>query len=206
MRENNNYRTRLDEGRVEEVLKDMGLTQALENFLMLPALMDMYHDLFIGSCEGLKAMIEDMPEEIRETLMGRLNEEYETAESIFTNKAIDEFKQTLAEINCVNCALLGNGSGVTTCYKLALEEGSEFLKAAAADIAEETLDDFVKAFKTSWMIHLPHVEDQDTLKAILKAALGDEIPDLEGCTVVPVNLAEMLHDMADDEGDGSDDE
>lgn len=204
MYDNNNW-TRLDEGRVEEVLKDLGLTQALDNFLMQPGMMDMYHDLFVGSCAGLKDMIKDMPEEVRETLLKRLADEYETAEHLFTDSAINEFKLTLAEINCVNSQLLGNGSGVVLCYKLALESGSEQLKANAADIAEACLDEFVKAFKTSWLIHLPHIEDQDTIKAILKAALGDEAPDLDGCTVVPINQAEMLRYMADEgEGDEGD--
>lgn len=200
MRENNNW-TRLDEERVEEVLTGMGLTQAVDNFLMLPALMDMFHNLFVGSCDGLKALIEGMPEEIRETLMGRLTDEYETAEPVFTNMVIAEFKETLAEINCVNNYMLGNNSGVALCYKMALEEGSESLKAAAENAAEEVLDKFVDAFKKSWMIHLPGVTDQETMKAILKEAMGDEIPDLDGCVVVPVNMEDVLRGMSDEDED-----
>lgn len=199
MRENNNKWTRLDEERVEEVLSEMGLTQAVNTFLMLPALMDMYHDLFVGSCDGLKALIEGMPEEIRETLLGRLTDEYETAESVFTNMAIAEFKETLAEIGCVNNHMLGDNSGVILCYKTALEAGAESLKTAARDVAEETLDDFVDAFKKSWMAHLSKVDDQESMKAILKAALGDEIPDLEGCIVVPVNMTVMADEDEDED-------
>lgn len=204
MYDNNNW-TRLDEGRVEEVLKDLGLTQALDDFLMMPGMMDMYHDLFVSSCAGLKDMIKDMPEEVREILLKRLADEYETAEHLFTDSAVNEFKLTLVEINCINSQLLGDGSGVVMCYKQALEAGSEQLKANATDIAEMCLDEFVKAFKKSWLIHLPHIEDQDTIKAILKAALGDEAPDLDACTVVPINLAEMLSYLAG-EGEGDEDD
>ena len=197
----NNNGTRQNDITVEEVLQRQGLTQAVDNFLMLPGMMDMYHDLFVGSCEGLKAMVGDMPEEARAVLLPRVSEEYETAEGPFTELATGEFKKLIASMMLFNQEILGDVSGVALCYKMALESGSDALKATAGDVAEKELDGMLDAFKKSWLIHMHtgDVKDQDSMRAILKAAMGEDLPHIDECTVVPVNLNEVLHAMQAEE-------
>ena len=201
MLKENNKGTRQDGINVEEVLQRQGLTQAVDNFLMRPELMDMYHELFAGSCDGLKAMVGDMPEEARAVLLPRVSEEYETAEALFTNIAIGEFKKLLASVILYNQAILGDVSGVVLCYKSALENGSEALKETASNVAENELEDMLDVFKKTWMIHMytGEVKEQDSMRAILKAAMGEDLPHIDECTVVPVDLNKVLRAMQAEE-------
>lgn len=195
----NNDWTRLEEGAAGEYLEKLGLTQALDSFLFTPDMYDLYHVLYVGSCDGLKACIQDMPECVRETLMKRMDG-YEDAESFFIDAAIEEFKAHLATLLAANEYTLGDVSGIVQCYKDALEGSSKHLENLAMELAGESLDYMIQAYKKTWLTVLRDVEDQEDKKVILKAALGDDIPDLEHCVVIEVDASKMFGDD-EEEGD-----
>lgn len=204
----NNWTRPEDDGALDAYLEKLGLTQALDSFLSTPKMNDMYHEMFVGSCDGLKACIETLPESVRAVLLEKM-EVYESAETAFVNRSIVDFKEHMATLMGANEYTLGDASGVVQCYKTALENHAESLENLAMELAGEQLDYLVDSYKKIWLSVLRDVESQEDKFAILKAALGNDIPegiDLEKCVVIEVDASKMFGHDEDDTEEGEDEE
>lgn len=205
--QNNNGTSHEEVVNVEEYLEKLGLTQAVDAFLFKPDMHDLYHNLFVGSCEDLKAQAESMPEDIRDILLERMDN-YESVENVFIEASICRFKKYLAEVIYLNEDLMGDVTGVAQCYKVALEAHSDALEKSAMEVAESIMEDLVESYKSTWLGYLRDVDNHESKKAILSVVLGDKIPGIENSIVVEVDVGELMraHEAEDDEDDGKDGE
>lgn len=181
-----------EEKSLDGYLEALGLTQALDKFLSSEVLNDLYRTLFIGGCDGLKAKIDTMPESVKSILLKAM-EGCEEAVPFFTAAAKAEFKSHIAGVMAANEYTLGDVSGVTFLYQVALEGAMQSVMDVATDIATEILEEILDSYKQEWLDIIPNIDDEEGVKAILDEALGEDSSELDDCMVVEVVMPGLMH-------------
>lgn len=93
-----------------------------------------------------------------------------------------------------------------TIYQNNLENNDPVLLNLARECAEQVLEDVVDSFQKSLMMLMQYAETNEERVAIIKMALGDEIPDMpDDCLVIPIDGSELLHAIMGS-GDGDEDD
>ena len=186
--EMNNRENNHQEMTVQEFLQQMGIAPAVENFLGNNKINDLLNEVHGAGCLELAELIKTMPAAIQETLNQRL-EGFEGQVDDYIDAVFEIFREALASHLSATTEVLSPTAAtkVAQIYQEELDSSSESLFQMMCELADETFEVGKDAFKKSWILHMNDLDDDDDRHTLLKAALGDDVPEgVENCRIVPV--------------------
>lgn len=216
---NNINREDSKEMTVQEFLQQLGIAPAVEGFLGNEKINNLLNEVYSAGCLELAELIKTMPASIQKALTERL-EGFEEQVNDYIEVNIGMFRQHLASRLYGTTEILSSTDAIKVAYiyQEELDVCSDTLMQMMRDLAEENFEKGKDAFMKTWIAYTMDLEENEDRVTLLKAIMGEDIPNPENCVIVPVtagNLMAALEQMnmlfgidddEDDDGYEDDDE
>lgn len=195
---------------VQELLQQMGIATAVEEFLGNEKINDLLNEVYSAGCLELAELIKTMPVSIQDTLNERLGG-FEDQVSDYIEINLGMFRQHLASRLYSTTAILSTTAAtkVAYVYQDELDACSDTLMQMMRNLAEENFEKGKEMFLKSWIACMMDLENNEDRVALLQVVMGEEIPNPENCMVIPMmagDLESAFELMEKMFGDGDDEE
>lgn len=195
---------------VQELLQQMGIAPAVEGFLGNEKINDLLNEVYSAGCLELAELIKTMPVSIQETLNERLGG-FEDQVNDYIEMNLGMFRQHLASrlYNTTEVLSITAATKVAYVYQDELDACSDTLMQMMRDLAEKNFEEGKEVFLKSWIRFMMDLENNEDRVALLQVVMGEEIPNPENCTVIPMmagDLEAAFELMEKMFGDGDDEE
>lgn len=195
---------------VQELLQQMGIATAVEEFLGNEKINDLLNEVYSAGCLELAELIKTMPVSIQDILNERLGG-FEDQVSDYIEINLGMFKQHLASRLYSTTAILSTTAAtkVAYVYQDELDACSDTLMQMMRNLAEENFEKGKEMFLKSWIACMMDLENNEDRVALLQVVMGEEIPNPENCMVIPMmagDLESAFELMEKMFGDGDDEE
>lgn len=195
---------------VQELLQQMGIAPAVEGFLGNEKINDLLNEVYSAGCLELAELIKTMPVSIQETLNERLGG-FEDQVNDYIEMNLGMFRQHLASrlYNTTEVLSITAATKVAYVYQDELDACSDTLMQMMRDLAEKNFEEGKEVFLKSWIRCMMDLENNEDRVTLLQVVMGEEIPNPENCTVIPMmagDLEAAFELMEKMFGDGDDEE
>lgn len=195
---------------VHELLQQMGIATAVEEFLGNEKINDLLNEVYSAGCLELAELIKTMPASIQDTLNERLGG-FEAQVNDYIEMNLGMFRQHLASRLYSTTAILSTTAAtkVAYVYQDELDACSDTLMQMMRDLAEKNFEEGKEMFLKSWSFCMMDLENNEDRVALLQVVMGKEIPNPENCMVIPMmagDLESAFELMEKMFGDGDDEE
>lgn len=198
---------------VQELLQQMGIAPAVEEFLGNEKINDLLNEVYSTGCLELAELIKTMPVSIQDTLNERLGG-FEDQVNDYIEMNLGMFRQHLASRLYSTTAILSPTSAtkVAYVYQEELDACSDTMVKMMRDLAEKNFEEGKDVFLKSWILCMKDLKNNEDRVTLLQVVLGEEVPNPENCMVIPMMagdlesafelMAKMFGGDDDEENDG----